>query len=176
MSPYCVLGWDEEHIEGECTLPSRQVQEDEPLGITPATERTRAAKEDNRIADVKSTGRKRAVQVKPITGQDCEWKGLKYAGGGIFPVMGCINSKAEAVHHGYNKSTLDNRLSNLHAICAVCHNKWHVLNDPTYPEENIGSDWYPVGVAKEHDKDTKFTPEEFISNELWWKTPKGERT
>lgn len=178
MSPYCILGWENEHVEGQCTLQQREISEDEPLGITATSERaTRTPKEDSRIADVKSTGRKRAVQVKPITGQDCEWKGLRYAGGAVIPVIGCPNGIARQVHHGPSKSTLNNRLSNLHAICDNCHGRFHTLNDQFYPEENIGdAEWLPEGECVPHDAETKATVQEILENETWWVTPRNKRT
>src|SRR5690606_19815102 len=102
------------------------------------------------ISDPLSTGRKRAAMLLPImTGMVCEWAGLKWAGGGVQPIVGCrgntlaefksnadrpegIDSRGER-HHGPDKAVLNNAVGrNLHAICSECHPRWHELNDPSY--------------------------------------------
>ena len=48
------------------------------------------SKELNDYADPISTGRKEAAKKFPIkTGMVCEWSWLRYAGGGIEPIIGC---------------------------------------------------------------------------------------
>lgn len=182
MSPYCVVGYFEEHVDGECSLTREKTDSEEsellsePLGIMPEVSRT--PKEDKLVSDVKSTGRKRAVQVKPIPkeGMLCEWAKLRFAGGGVFPIIGCLGNNATDIHHGPDKNTLNNTLDNLHRLCSTCHNRFHTLNDPTYPPENIGYEWLPLGQTRPHDPKTEATNEEILNNEIWWKTPKELRT
>lgn len=91
------------------------------------------------ITDVKSTGRKRAAAIMPfLHGQVCGWAGLKHAGGGVIPILGCqgntiadVKTTEEARergadevghrHHGPDKNVLNNTPQvNLHGICTVC--------------------------------------------------------
>ena len=69
------------------------------------------------ITDPLSTGRKRARMMAPILdGMLCEWAGLKYAGGGVVPIVGCagnviVESKGSDGghrHHGPDKNVLNN--------------------------------------------------------------------
>lgn len=95
-------------------------------------------KDPSEITDVTSTGRKRAAMLLPImTGQVCDWAGLKWAGGGVQPIVGCrgnrlaefkknedkpdgVDSRGER-HHGPDKAVLNNAVGkNLHAICSSC--------------------------------------------------------
>ena len=77
------------------------------------------------MADVLSTGRKRAAIAAPIeVGSKCEWAGLKFAGGGVHPIIGCVGNTATDRHHGPDKSVLNNEVGiNLHRICSKCHNR-----------------------------------------------------
>jgi len=85
------------------------------------------------MENVLATGRARAKIVKPlIPGMICEWKGLRYAGGGIVPIIGCAGNPVESVHHGPDKSVLSNEVTNLHRVCQVCHERWHIINDSYY--------------------------------------------
>lgn len=126
------------------------------------------------MRDVLSTGRKRAAEVAPLTEMvpiKCEWSGLKYAGGGVKPIIGCKDNKADARHHGPDKSTLNNEVGvNLHRICVFCHNRWHTLNDIYYgkrPEK--GEPFVPQGMdILPHDNQTKATDEEMVDNERYW--------
>lgn len=78
-------------------------------------------KDPDEITDPKSTGRKRAAQLYPIEeGMICEWSRLKRAGGGVFPVIGCLGNKASDRHHGPDKNTLNNSSGNVHRICDHC--------------------------------------------------------
>lgn len=116
-----------------------------------------------------STGRKRVAEMYPIPkGKTCEWAGLQAAGGGIFPIVGCIGYPATDLHHGPDKNTLNNMRAsagtsdgaeNVHQVCSFCHNAWHAVNDPTYPKrdyvEDQASPWLPQGgEIREHDPDT----------------------
>ena len=88
------------------------------------------------VTDAKSTGRKRAVMLAPILeGMLCEWAGLRQAGGGPIPIVGCAGNQLSDkkngdeeqgwlpghLHHGPDKATLNNAVgTNLHRVCAVC--------------------------------------------------------
>jgi len=88
------------------------------------------SKHDGNIIDAKSTGRKRAAKIYPLDpNSPCEWRGLLYSGGGMFPIIGCTGGLQEHRHHGPNLSTLDNTEGNVHRICTTCHNRWHTDND-----------------------------------------------
>lgn len=144
------------------------------------------------VTEVLSTGRKRAAMVAPIfPGMPCEWAGLRYAGGGPHPIVGCVGNTIADVkknadlpenatkrgerHHGPDKNTLNNAPgTNLHRICSACHTHWHALNDRYYADERPGADvqWLPLDGHKNfrHDPDTKATPEELALSEQWWGT------
>lgn len=129
-------------------------------------------KEDDEVTDVESTGRKRAANAYPIEpGKTvCEWKGLKFAGGGVNPIIGCHNNLATDRHHGPDKSTLNNSEGNVHRICATDHNRWHTKNDDYYGDRPPnGQPFLPrEGTYKEHDSETKATLKEILENEVSW--------
>lgn len=82
-----------------------------------------------------SAGRKRAaVEYKIYPEKDCEWRFKADCGGGLFPVVGCLNGKQANRHHGPVKDTSRNEPNNVHLICANCHNEWHAKNDEKYNE------------------------------------------
>lgn len=117
-------------------------------------------KRDESLRDQQSTGRKRAAVAYPLNRDaPCEWQGLRFAGGGDFPIVGCISGLQQARHHGPDKNTLNNDEGNVWRICVFCHNRWHTLNDATY---KWGSIYTP------HDPDTKATDQELIDNEMFW--------
>lgn len=133
------------------------------------------------LRDVLSTGRHRAAIAKPITdGMPCEWAGLKFAGGGVEPIIGCpgnllFKKRGQyARHHGPDKSVLNNTQENLHLICPNCHNRWHARNDKYYGDgtgdsrPDAGETWLPNKEFKQHDPLTKATPDEILNNEVWW--------
>lgn len=101
--------------------------------------------EEKVMKDPVSTGRKRAAVLYPIAGgQVCDWAYRKNAGGGIDPIIGCGGRPASHIHHGPDKSTLNNDASNISLVCEFCHNRWHVANDKYYgkrPDDN--STWIP---------------------------------
>lgn len=119
------------------------------------------------MVDVLSTGRKRAVEIAIIEkGMVCEWALLKEAGGGAYPIQGCPGNPAKDVHHGPDKSVLNNDLgTNLHRICKSCHNRWHAANNKTYinPRPEAGAEWRPDpslcgnNEIKEHNIKDKMT-------------------
>lgn len=97
--------------------------------------------------DALSAGRKRAARMYPIAeGQLCEWSFKKNCGGGIVPVMGCSGRLATNIHHGPDKSVLNNERDNISIICAFCHNLWHAKNDEHYiePRPADGREWLPL--------------------------------
>ena len=119
---------------------------------------------DSSLKDQQSTGRKRAAKLYPIDKESpCEWQGLLFAGGGYFPIVGCINGRQRARHHGPDKNTLNNEQGNVHRICDYCHNRWHAKNDDGY-EERVGKS----GFGRRHDSNTKATPEDQGKNEIYW--------
>jgi hypothetical protein len=133
---------------------------------------TRAHKDGADMKDVESTGRKRAALVKPILpGDICEWAWLKFAGGGVKPIVGCKGNPAQNIHHGPDKSVLNNDPeTNLHKVCPNCHNRWHTLNDKHYGERPASGEAF-LPIDKEclpHDKETKATQLEIDTNEVMW--------
>lgn len=138
----------------------------------------RAGKDAEAMRDVLSTGRKRAAIAAPIQPDTvCEWAKRKNAGGGVKPIVGCMGNKATDRHHGPDKSVLNNELgSNLHRICATCHNRWHTLNDPEYGERpEAGAPFLPLtGQCLPHDPEQLATDQEIFQNELYWGSRKDK--
>ncbi len=145
-----------------------------------------STKSGSDMADVLSTGRKRAAEAKPFpeNGAVCEWAGLKYAGGGVHPIIGCKgNVLVEkrgmyARHHGPDKSVLNNSDENLHLICVLCHNRWHSKNDAYYGERPpAGAPFIPLPPHNllPHDPVTRATPMEMIDDAISWATDPDNR-
>lgn len=165
-----------------CCWSPGNVDSDGPLVSRVIEPGRRAEKEDSEIRDPISTGRKRAAQLKPILdGMVCEWSGLLYAGGGARPIIGCkgtiltgTKGKGAAtgnIHHGPDKSTLNNSDENLHRICGTCHNRWHALNDPFYPEArlDVGAPYLPLcEVIEAHDPNTMASEDQINFSNVWW--------
>ena len=147
------------------------------------------------ITDVLSAGRKRAAMLYPIfDGMTCEWAGLKFAGGGVEPIIGCNGNKLSSkkggegdfiqgdVHHGPDKNTLENGSGNAHRICAYCHHRWHAANDKFYGPRPTRDDGKIDGTKPFlplpeyelllHDPETKATDEEIKENEIYWASRK----
>lgn len=121
-------------------------------------------KDDNEVSDPKSTGRKRAAKLYPLDrDKPCEWKGLKFAGGGK-PIIGCVNGLQRQRHHGPNKDTLDNSPGNVHRICDNCHARWHTINDDGY-------DWNEEDRMP-HDPETFASVDDLAQNEIYWASTK----
>lgn len=122
------------------------------------------------ITDVQSTGRKRAAQMYPISeGMVCEWSYLRSAGGGVMPIIGCLDGKATNIHHGPDKNTLNNNMGNVHRICAFCHNYWHGRNDKYYGDRPAGTEpFIPIGDSSWTlpDMDTHATLEEVLEDQV----------
>jgi len=127
-------------------------------------------KVDEDVTDPKSTGRKRAAVLFPLDlGSVCEWQGLKFAGGGFRPIVGCVNNTQTNRHHGPDKDTLNNEEGNVHRICPFCHNRWHAANDPYYEQLHKSDAWLS------HDPNTKATSEEQVENEVYWASLKTKK-
>lgn len=100
------------------------------------------------FTDLLSTGRKRAAKLYAIQpGQICDWAWKKNCGGGVEPIVGCSGRLARDIHHGPDKSVLNNSPDNISVICSFCHNLYHWRNDQYYMGERPkdGSAWTPVG-------------------------------
>lgn len=80
---------------------------------------------------------------------DCEWQGKKNNGGGKSPIVGCLEGKQQARHHGPDKNTLNNDYGNVHRICHQCHNRWHARNDDGYVWGSVYDPHSPVVTDKE---------------------------
>lgn len=128
------------------------------------------------ITDVQSTGRKRCALMYPFEeGMICEWSNLRLAGGGVLPIVGCLDNKATNRHHGPDKNTLNNNSDNVHRICAFCHNYWHGQNDPYYGARPAGTEpFIPIGDVSWSlpDKTTRATVEEIILEQVRRKVSK----
>ena len=149
----------------------------------------RPMKEPSEIDDIRSTGRKRAAKIAPIfDGMVCEWAGLKFAGGGVVPIVGCsgntiatAKSTVEArskgadsvgrLHHGCDKNTLNNTPGiNLHRVCEECHQRWHAMNNSYYEDTrpDAGQQWFPGVPYFLHDASTQATEQEISDSAEWW--------
>lgn len=150
-----------------------------PVGnTTEAVEPSGGYKKDpTEMIDPLSTGRKEAARLKPITeGMLCEWADLLNAGGGVFPIVGCMGNIAKHIHHGPDKDTTNNTDLNLHRVCSKCHNRWHSLNDPLYGQRPpAGTPFVPTQEFKLHDPTTKADPKQLFNSELWWNTKAKNR-
>lgn len=121
---------------------------------------SRTYKREGTLKDQQSTGRKRAAKLYPLNSESpCEWRRLKFAGGGRYSIVGCMDGTQQARHHGPDKNTLNNDTGNVHRICHTCHNRWHTENDSVYTPDTIGN---------RHDPDTRATPEEIVANIAYW--------
>lgn len=161
-------------------LSSDSAEPDAPTGASMRDrllQNVRAPKDDDSVRDQTSTGRKRAAQMYPVSdGMLCEWANLKFAGGGSIPMVGCRGNvlqavkREHAIHHGPDKSTLNNEHGNVHRICIPCHNRWHALNDPFYGERpNNGQPFVPLsGDCLPHDPETLAAEEDFEFSEMYW--------
>jgi len=127
----------------ECCCPSDQTLESlpDPTGLI------KNQKINTLMDDPVSTGRKRAALLYAFPeGTICEWAWHENCGGGGIPTLGCSGRLATNIHHGPDKSTLNNRPDNVSVICSYCHNLWHGSNDTLYvpferPKEN--GTWLP---------------------------------
>lgn len=100
-----------------------------------STERrsSRGRKSGRNAGDSQSSGRKQAAKLYPLDPDaPCEWSGKANVGGGNYPILGCLEGKQQARHHGPEKNVQNNESGNVHRICHYCHYRWHAANDPTY--------------------------------------------
>lgn len=160
----CVCSQESESVE-EDTAPSHTLETEESEEETRGNEsgrlqiqrKPRSQKRDATLKDQQSTGRKRAAREYPfeLDGNGlrakCEWAGKAECGGGPRPILGCVNGRQEARHHGPDKSTSNNDEGNVHRICHRCHNRWHAKNNSAY-------DWTDTRVKKHAPRDQ--TPQE----------------
>tara|TARA_S200002703_G_scaffold36309_1_gene31427 strand:+ start:43 stop:630 length:588 start_codon:yes stop_codon:yes gene_type:complete len=140
----------------------------------------RPMSEPSDITDITSTGRKRAAMMYPIfKNMTCEWAGLKFAGGGVEPIVGCAGNIIQPTkgpdkgdrHHGPDKNVINNSPQNVHRICSKCHNRWHAKNNKYYGERPAPDEAYvplPEYDWQAHDPETKATEEEIEQSESWW--------
>jgi len=164
--PRCASGFHEHCKSKPCCCSQEtnveEVEENEDEDEDERRQRRRGtwSKRDETLRDQQSTGRKRAAVLYPLDRDaSCEWKGLRFAGGGKHPIIGCVDGKQQARHHGPNKNTLANEQGNVHRICHTCHNRWHAENDEDY---NWDGPWDAHNVA------IKATLEEIADNEFDW--------
>lgn len=123
-------------------------------------QRRKSAREN--LRDPKSTGRKRAARLYPLDrGAPCEWRGLRNCGGGLRPIIGCLDGNQQHRHHGPVKETTRNELGNVHRICDDCHVHWHELNDLIYDEAQFNLLPHQPIPATELD---------IVQNQLDWKS------
>ena len=172
-------------------LPCAKLFVDAPVGAVKGSV-GRPTLDPNQITDARSTGRKRAIQIAPIlSGMLCEWSGLKHAGGGATPILGCKGNKLSPVkggehglkqgdlHHGPDKNTLNNAPgTNLHRVCSVCHHRWHAANDKSYDRggrPEAAFPFLPIEPYFLHDPLTRYTDEEYDKAEAWWETKVSQR-
>ena len=208
LCPACAAGYPEEchnpqEVEGhpEWIIPCL-VEFEAVVAVIDKKTKTgvvgRPLLDPDEITDIKSTGRKRAAAIMPfLEGRVCDWAGLRHAGGGVIPILGCQgNTITEAKktedahekgydevghrHHGPDKNVLNNTPGmNLHGICTPCHTRWHALNDPHYDEKGrppkATTPFLPVEPYYLHDGQTPFTDEEWELVEQWWDLPVKDR-
>ena len=141
LCAYCAVGYPPSFClwekAGGCLA---EKEEEDFSSVQPQEEKT--------LTDPISTGRKRAAALYKIApGTECEWAWKKNCGGGIVTIMGCPGRPASHIHHGPDKSTLNNDRENISIICSTCHVRWHDVNDPHYPNARPvdNGTWLPLG-------------------------------
>lgn len=174
-------------------VPSPTAGAKSPAEIREAiSKRGGPTKDPSDYKDGRSAGRKQAAVLRPINpGDMCDWAGLKFAGGGVIPIIGCrgntvspVKIAAEALphypghrHHGPDKNTLNNSPDNLSVVCTECHSRWHALNNPYYdsvrPEPGI--EYLPLADYVGLDKETKATEQDHIWNDTYWNLTQRQR-
>lgn len=166
-------------VEDKTRPSNREKQHTDRDDLIPGT-RGRSLKEQSSVRDPQSTGRKRAALDYPLVeGMICEWAQLKFAGGGLHPIIGCPGNPGrndqKNRHHGPDKNTLNNSVGNVHRICPFCHNRWHAAND-TMDYNSRKSETFDNGPSnpqwKDHDPTTRATLEEIIQNEIIYASKK----
>ena len=164
------------NVEAPCP-PDNEVDKGREGSVTVNGEELKRRKPVEELRNPKATGRKEARKVKDLdTEAICEWAGLRWAGGGTVPVVGCQGNKVSSIHHGPDKNTLNNSMENLHAICSQCHSRWHGLNDRFYPADVPGKTWLPTeGTVYKHDPHTKADAQAIVKSALYFSTSKNTR-
>lgn len=174
-------------LDNDCCCEGKGFEPDVIFAGDPR--RKKARLEGSMLRDTLSAGRHRAAIRIPeeyfAADPECSWARLAAAGGGVRPIIGCAGNKATDRHHGPDKSVLNNDDeleyfgTNLHAICANCHARWHAINDkfylpPDWKKGDVarppnGAEWLPVGKeCLPHDPNT-FADEALVkAHESWW--------
>lgn len=157
-----------------CCATKEEIRKEIASGNTGARDGMLWSKDDGNIVDAKSTGRKRAAKLYPIEPEkECEWQGLRFAGGGLFPIIGCKEGKQKHRHHGPDLSTLNNAEGNVHRICNICHNRWHADNDAFILEFDgtiVWSPHDPVSMASAEDLAVSVVTPMFSRSRYLWRT------
>lgn len=157
----CGRGFHQECTKKKGCKKCHSKEEDKLVSIE--TKRKKGNKADGLI-DPLSTGRKRAGELYILDKTaPCEWRGLRNCGGGKRPIVGCVDGKQSARHHGPVKDTTRNHEGNVHRICTRCHNHWHELNDLIYNEREY--------ALLPHDP-SPAEPSELIDDEMAWRLGK----
>lgn len=176
----CVCNQESESVRDD-TAPSPTSEESEEEtrgnegGRLSSSRKPRTQKRDATLKDQQSTGRKRAAREYPfeLDGDGlrakCEWAGKAECGGGTSPILGCVNGRQEARHHGPDKSTSNNDKGNVHRICHRCHNRWHAANNAEY-------DWTDTRVKKHAPRSQDLNErEQALFDEMMFKAKKEKR-
>lgn len=167
--------WDIELNRCCCESEVEEIIEPIPdiTGNTGARDGMAWSKHDGNIVDAKSTGRKRAAKLYPLEpSMPCEWRGLYFAGGGMYPIIGCKAGLQEHRHHGPDLSTLNNTEGNVHRICTTCHNRWHADNDGFILEFDGTIKWAkhdPIRVASAADIELANVDPTFSRSRYSWR-------
>lgn len=123
---------------------ANETTNDSDDGVSRRNSSSKRGRSARHASDSQSSGRKIAAKLYPLNGDaPCEWAGFANVGGGDHPILGCLEGKQQARHHGPEKNVQNNEHGNVHRICHYCHYRWHAANDPTY-------DWN-AGVWPPHD-------------------------
>lgn len=146
----------------ECLTNCEQCHPISEVEVTVVSFTEEEAKKEKEFKNPESTGRKRAAMLYPLDpDKPCEWQMQKNCGGGLRPIVGCLDGKQQSRHHGPDKNTMNNSIGNVHRICHTCHVRFHELNDPIYDQEGfVDHKHAPVAASIE----------ELWEWELSWKT------
>ena len=164
-------------------------------------EKASRVKQPHEVTDITSTGRKRSDEIAEMMlpvfegTTTCAWAGLKFAGGGAVPIVGCTGNllvvtrklsdehrekglHRRELHHGPDKNTLNNSPGiNLHNTCDECHHRWHALNDEFYAKERppASDPHLPLVPYWQHDALTAATDEDRAAFVAWFALPPAQR-
>lgn len=155
MCPMCIAGLPSSCLTGSCDSTPEEPTEtssliqlrientDDSDGDVRASHRSTRSRSRRAAGDSQSSGRKEAAKRFPLNEDaPCEWAGLANCGGNTHPILGCLEGKQQARHHGPEKNVQNNEEGNVHRICHYCHYRWHAKNDPSY-------DWN-AGIYEAH--------------------------